>query len=156
MTEASRSSYTEEIDEALASCGLRRRVGTESSNFDAAFVWRGLLTTVVFLLKDLRNEGADEHAVRNVVNAGRKWCAKNLVTLPVIREAGLNLILLHQGQLPARAIKGQVDTTGFHRAIVQSITAIDVSSGSVTQEQTWVIVGKVGKALKLLAGITNV
>ena len=70
------------------------------------------------------------------------------------KESGLNLVLLHYGQIGPNDIKGQVDSTGFHGAICQSITTIDVTNGNVEQEKTWVVIGKVRKALQKLKEIT--
>ena len=70
-------------------------------------------------------------------------------------KAGLNLILIHRGQLPIDVVKEQVDATGLHATIVQSITAIDVSNGSVSQKRTWVGIGKVKEALSRLSNITT-
>lgn len=140
------------IEQVLTSCGFRR-TGVGSSDFDAAFVRRGLLVHLGFLVKDLKKDSADANSVQGVVKAGRKWYAKNALRL--LEGAVLNLILLHQGQLSAADIKGQVDRTGLHFAVVQSITAIDVRNGSVVQEQTRIKVGRVKEALRLLAGVTS-
>ena len=45
------------------------------------------------------------------------------------------------------------DATGLHRTIVQSFTTFDVETGYVSQERTWIVLGRAAKALAALARI---
>lgn len=139
-------SHDEEINSALTSCGFQKEE-VNSSEFDAAFVRRGLLTSLVFLVKNVSESDFNAISVKNLVNSGRQWCTSNLRTRWIVKESGLNLVLLHEGQIDSKDIEGQVDVTGFHGAICQSITTLNVSNLNIEQEKTWVIIGKVRKAL---------
>ena len=152
MTET--SSYQDRIERALTACGFQR-VDLSSSDFDVAFIRRGIFTSLVFLLKDLKEKGVDASSIKDLAKAGREWCANNVRARWFYNKAGLNLILIHRGQLPVDAVKGQADATGLHATIVQSVTAIDASNGSVSQERTWVGIGKVKEALSRLSNITT-
>ena len=148
------SSYEDRIEKVLTLCGFRR-VESRSLDFDVAFIRRGMFTRFVFLLKDFKEKGVDANSIRNLAKAGREWCANNVRARWFYNKAGLNLILIHAGRLSGDAVKGQVDATGLHATIVQSITAIDVSNGSVAEERTWVAIGKVKEALSRLSNITS-
>ena len=153
MTET--RSYQDRIEKVLTLCGFRR-VELSSSDFDVAFTRRGMFTRLVFLLKDLKEKGVDQSSIKDLTKAGREWCANNVKARWFCNKAGLNLILIHRGQLPIDVVKEQVDATGLHATIVQSVTAIDVSNGSVSQKRTWVGIGKVKEALSRLSNITTV
>ena len=148
------SSYQDRIEKVLTLCGFRR-VELSSSDFDAAFIRRWIFTSLVFLLKDLKEKGVDANSIKNLAKAGREWCTDNVKAGWFYNKAGLNLILIHRGQLSSHAVRGQVDATGLHGTIVQSITAIDASNGLVAQERTWVAIGKVKEALSRLSNITS-
>lgn len=152
MTET--RSYQDRIEKVLTLCGFRR-VELRSLDFDVAFVRRGMFTSLVFLLKDLEEKGVDASSIKDLAKAGREWCANNVRARWFYNKAGLNLILIHRGQLPIDVVKEQVDATGLHATIVQSVTAIDVSNGSVSQKRTWVGIGKVKEALSRLSNITT-
>ena len=152
MTET--SSYQDWIKKVLTACGFQR-VDLRSSDFDVAFIRRGLFTSLVFLLKDLKEKGVDASSIKDLAKAGREWCANNVRARWFYNKAGLNLILIHRGQLPVDVVKEQVDATGLHATIVQSVTAIDVSNGSVSQKRTWVGIGRVKEALSRLSNITT-
>ena len=137
----------------LTSCGFQK-IELSSLDFDVAFIRRGLCASLVFLLKDLKEDSVNEISIKNIVKAGRECCANN-VQARWLYAAGLNMILIHRGQLPCETIKEQVDATGLHAAIVQSITTIDISKGLVDQERTWVVIGRVKKALNQLSNVTN-
>ncbi|MFQ6008681.1 MAG: hypothetical protein ACE5K8_06990 [Candidatus Zixiibacteriota bacterium] len=141
--------YYEKIESALTSSGFHKEE-ISSSNFKAAFTRRGFLTSLVFLIKEVNDKGFNASSMKNLVESGRQWCASNLKATWFVKESGLNLVLLHDGQIGSNDIKGQVDSTGFHGAICQSITTLDVTNGSVAQEKTWVVIGKVRKALRKL------
>jgi len=114
-----------------------------------------MFTSLVFLLKDLKEKGVDASSIKDLAKAGREWCANNVKARWFGNKAGLNLILIHRGQLPIDAVKEQVDATGLHATIVQSVTAFDVSNGLVAQERTWVGIGKVKEALSRLSNVTT-
>lgn len=135
-------------------CGFRR-FELSSSDFDVEFTRRGMFTRLVFLLKDLKEKRVDSSSIKDLAKAGREWCAINVKARWFCNKAWLNLILIHRGQLPIDAIKEQVDTTGLHATILQSLTAFDVSNGLVAQERTWVGIGKVKEALSRLSNITT-
>ena len=152
MTET--RSYQDRIEKVLTLCGFRR-VELSSSDFDVAFTRRGMFTSLVFLLKDLKEKGVDASSIKDLAKAGREWCANNVKARWFGNKAGLNLILIHRGQLPIDAVKEQVDATGLHATIVQSVTAFDVSNDLVAQERTWVGIGKVKAALSRLSNVTT-
>jgi hypothetical protein len=93
--------------------------------------------------------------VEQLKTAGRRWCARGVGSQYVVSEAGLNFVLLHHGRLTREMIKGKADATGMqeHGAIVQSITSVDVTRGTVDQVTTWLLLGRVRKALRRLRRI---
>ena len=143
--------YYEKIDSVLTSSGFHKEE-VSSSDFKAAFTRRGFLGILVFLIKEVNGKDFNASSMKNLIESGRQWCASNLKATWFVKEsqAGLNLVLLHDGQIGSNDIKGQVDLIGGHDAICQSITTLDVTNGSVAQEKTWIMLGKVRKALRKL------
>ena len=72
MTET--RSYQDRIEEVLTLCGFRRSE-LSFSDFDVAFTRRGIFTRLVFLLKDLKQNGVDASSIKDLAKAGREWCA---------------------------------------------------------------------------------
>ena len=104
MTET--SSYQDSIEKVLTLCGFRR-VELGSSDFDVAFVRRGMFTSLVFLLTDLKEKGVDASSIKDLAKAGREWCANNVRARWFYNKAGLNLILIHRGQLPVDVLRSK-------------------------------------------------
>lgn len=144
--------YYDKIEGALTSSGFHKEK-TSFSDFSAAFTRRGFLTSLVFLIKEINDKDFNASSMKNLIESGRQWCTSNLKATWIVKESGLNLVLLHNGQIELNDIKGQVDSTGFHGAICQSIMILDVTNGSLSQEKTWVVIGKVRKALRRLSEI---
>ena len=145
-------SYYEKIENTLNECGFHKEEST-SPDFNSAFTKHNLFTSLVFLIKIVKDKKMDASTISNLVSSGREWCTRNLKARWIFKESGLNIILLHKGQIDSKNIKGQVDTTGMHGSICQSITAIDIINNIVIQEKTWVVVGKVKKSLMRLKEI---
>jgi hypothetical protein len=163
--------YYEKIESALTSAGFHKEE-ISSSDFKAAFTRRGFLGNLIFLIKYVNTEDFNTSTMKNLVESGRRWCVSNLkggvverkTTIPILSnllwfpkesESGLNLVLLHDGQIGSNDIRGQVDLIvnpfGSYVAVIcQSITTLDVTNGSVAQEKTWLVFGKVRKALRKL------
>lgn len=138
--------YFERIEKALTAAGFKK-TDVVSDEFSAAYTVQGLLASLVFLVKVIDGEEVDGKRVREIVNKGRVWCADNMKTTWIVNESGLNIILLHNGEVSAESIQSQTDKTGFQSAICQSVTAINTSHEEFKQEKTWVVLGKVRKAL---------
>jgi hypothetical protein len=138
--------YIERIEKPIVDAGFKKDDVT-SSYFTVAYTIRNMITSAVFLCKVMENEVVNNNTVKEIVDNGREWCSVNLKATWVVKEAGLNLVLLHEGQINLEDIKSQTDKTGFHGSICQSVTAINVTNDAVIQEKTWVVLGKVKKAL---------
>jgi hypothetical protein len=136
------------IQSKLNACGFKEE-DIDNSYFTTSFTARGLITNLTFLIKEINEENCDATAIKQIVDMGRKWCVTNLKAHWFVKEAGLNIIFLHNGEVEPSHIKGQVDSTGNHNAICQSVTSID-TAGHTDQEKTWIVIGKVKKALKKL------
>ncbi len=147
-------SYYEKIENTLSKCGFHKEESI-SSDFKSAFTKRNLFTSLVFLIKIVDDDNLDVTTINHLVTSGREWCKRNLKASWIFKEAGLNIILLHKGQIDSKIIKGQVDTTGTHASICQSITAIDIINNIVIQEKTWVVIGKAKKSLMRLKEIVQ-
>jgi len=141
--------YCEKIESVLTNSGFHKEE-ISFSDFKVAFTRRGFLTSLVFLIVEVNDKDFNASSIKNLVESGRQWCADNLKATWIVKESGLNLVLLHDGQIGSNDIKGQVDSTGFHSSICQSITTLNVTNGSVAQEKTWVVIGRVKKALRKL------
>tara|TARA_Y100000994_G_C15470629_1_gene350880 strand:+ start:126 stop:566 length:441 start_codon:yes stop_codon:yes gene_type:complete len=137
------SLYTE-ITTILTSCGFKEEK-VNNSSFVTSFTRKKLLGNLVFLIKNIDTDSSDSNLTKQIVDAGREWCLGKSNG-----ESGLNLILFHDGQVQYDHIKGQVDSTFIHKAICQSITGINTRNGALIQEKTWVVIGAVRKALKLM------
>ncbi len=137
-------SYYEKIENTLNECGFHKEDIT-SPDFKSAFTKRNLFTSLVFLIKIVDDDKLDVTKINDLVSSGREWCTRNLKACWIFNEAGLNIILLHKGQIDSKSLKEQVDTTGMHSSICQSVTAIDIINNNVIQEKAWVVIGKVKK-----------
>ena len=142
------------ISSVLTDCGFKEEK-IDNSSFVTSFARRKLMTNLVFLVKNIDTDSSDSTLIKQIVDAGRGWCVKNLKATTPFRESGLNLILLHDGQVQYDHIKGQVDSTYSHSAICQSITCVNSQNGELIQEKTWVVIGAVRKALKLMDMIND-
>ena len=141
--------YFERIEKSLFAVGFKKNDGT-FENFSAAYTIRSMFTSLVFLVKVMENEVVDSIKVKEIVDSGRNWCSLNAKATWFVKESGLNLILLHKDQIKPEDIKSQSDKTGFHGSICQSVTALNVSNDVLIQEKTWIVLGKVKKALSNL------
>jgi hypothetical protein len=139
------------VADTLESTGFRPH---RPHDFDAAYVRSGLLTSLVFLVKDVGESPVDPMYIDDLIKCARSWCKQHVKATWFIKESGLNLVLLHRGQLPRRMIVGVTDPMGNHAAILQSVTAIDTTAGSVVQERTWIVIGRVWLALRRLARLS--
>ena len=135
------SLYTE-ITTILTSCGFKEEK-VNNSSFVTSFTRKKLLGNLVFLIKNIDTDSSDSKLIKQIVDAGREWCLGK-------SASGLNLILFHDGQVQYDHIKDQVDSKFIHKAICQSITGINTRNGALIQEKTWVVIGAVRKALKLM------
>jgi len=138
------------IKSKLLACGFKEE-DIDNSYFTASFTSRGLITNLTFLIKEINEEKCNATTITKIVDMGRKWCVKNLKATWFINETGLNIILLHNGQVQLSHIKSQVDLTGNHGAICQSVTSINIT-GHTDQQRTWIVIGKVKKVLNKLKG----
>ncbi len=145
-------SYYEKVENTLNKCGFLKEESA-SPDFKSAFTKRNLFTSLVFLIKTVDDDNFDVTTIKNLVASGREWCTRNVKACWIFKEAGLNIILLHKGQIDSKSLKEQVDTTGMHSSICQSITAIDIINNNVIQEKAWVVIGKVKKSLMRLKEI---
>jgi hypothetical protein len=141
--------YYEKIESALTSSGFEKEA-ISSSTFTIAFTRRGFFSNTVFLVAEVEAADFNASSMKQLIESARQWCAEHLSATWFFQEAGFNLVLFHEGQIGSNHLKGQVDSTGFHAAICQSITALDVTNGIVAQEKTWVVIGKVRMALRKL------
>lgn len=144
--------YYEKIEQVLTDCGYER-TEPHTFDFDAAFVRENLFTSQAFLIKKVESPEFKTIDAEQIVGAGRAWCANHLNASFLVNEAGMNLVLLHEGQVNRTHIKGHIDASGLHGAICQSITALDATGGTVKQERTWVVIGRVRRALNRISGI---
>ena len=142
--------YIERIEKPIVDAGFKKD-DAASDYFTVAYTIRNMITSSVFLVKVVENEIIDNMTIKEIVDNGKEWCSINLKATWFAKEAGLNLVLLHKGQISPENIKSQTDKTGFHGAICQSVTAINVTNDVVMQEKTWVVLGKVKKALSNIA-----
>ncbi len=134
-----------ELAELLEAQGFERPEGS-------AFVRTNLLTSLVFLIADVT--GAQEPIeLAALVAKARAWCVSSVGATWVTKEAGLNLIVLHAGQIEAHELKGLPDATGAHAAILQSVTAIDRERRTVVQAKSWLVIGRVRRVLRTLSRI---
>ena len=69
--------YYEKIESALTSSGFLDEE-INSSYFKAAFTRRVFPTSSVFLIKEVNDKNFDASSMKNIVELGRQWCAKNL------------------------------------------------------------------------------
>lgn len=141
----------ERLDAALAAIfqaeGLQP---ADAGAFHSAIARDGAISCLAFVVIDLREGEARESDLAAAVHQARLWCRDELLATFVVREAGLNLILLHSGQLSAQAIRKLPDATGLHSSILQSVSSIDCRDMSVTQAKTWIVIGRVRRLLKRL------
>lgn len=147
------NSYYEQVEEILTACGFKKE-DRETGDFKSAFTKRGILANYAFLIAAIEDPDFKAISAMNYVEAGRQWCKDYLEATWFVREAGLNLIFLHKGQVDAAVLMNQVDSVGLEGAICQSITALDTTDGDSSQETTWIVVGNVKKALQKLRKIT--
>jgi hypothetical protein len=136
----------ERIEKPILDAGYKKD-DLASTYFHAAYTIRNMMLSSVFLIKFLEDEDVDKTAIKKIVDEGRQWCSVNLKATWAIKEAGLNIVLFHQGQVGTDDIKSQADKTGLHGSICQSITAINVIDGGTIIDKTWVVIGKTNKAL---------
>ena len=134
------------LEDGLVSLGFR---AAEPREFDLAFVRTGVVASLAFLVKDLSTGPVSPDEVSLLVSDAKLWCQEHLGAGGG-RQVGLNIVLLHRGQVSAELIKGNTDRAGMHASILQSITAIDLTGGSVAQEKTWLVLGRVRSALRFL------
>jgi hypothetical protein len=146
--------YRDIIRKVLLETGFSEEQ-TNTADFDASFTKRGIITNLAFLVKEVIESDYVSSDIEKIISNGRKWCVKNLKATWITKESGLNIILLHKGYIDSFDIKGQVDMTGLHGAICQSVTNINESNGNIEQEKTWIVIGKVKKALRKLKEIDS-
>ncbi len=127
-----------------------QKIEVESDVFQAAFLYKGLLSRLVFLVKKIDAPEMSYGQVKQIVNFGKRWCTLNLKTFYPFRQGGLSIILLHEGQIKEEYLENQTDKTAMHESICQSLTAIDLVNHNILQKKVWIVVGKVKKALKKL------
>ena len=131
-----------------------KEVQTNSHGFSTAYIRNGIITSRVFLIND--SESIESHNLPKVISNAYIWCQQYLRSKWILKESGLNLILIHKGTLTHNDIDGFTAKTGFDKAVVksgailQSITAINTLNLLVCQSKTWVVTGKVKKALEML------
>ena len=145
--------YYETIETTLINLDFKKEESS-LSDFKAAFTRRKLLTSLVFLIQEVNDKDFNAVSMKNVITLGRQWCENNLNAMWFIKESGLNIVLLHHGQIDLNDIKGLIDLTGFHGTICQSITILDLTNGCIEQEKTLVVIGKVKKVLQKLKEIS--
>lgn len=138
-----------EIEKPIVGAGFIKEE-TASGYFTEAYTIRNMVTSAVFLIKIVEDDIVSNMTIKEIVDTGRKWCSINLNATWAVKEAGLNLVFLHKGQINPETMKSQTDKTGLHGSICQSVTAINVSNDVVIQEKTWIVIGKVNKALSNL------
>jgi hypothetical protein len=142
------ASPVKDVGEILESTGFHLM---DTHSFDAAYVRFGRLTSLVFLITDLSDRQVDSEDIDVLISNARAWCKKHVNATSIFNEAGLNLVLLHQGQISRRMVIGLCDPVGNNAAILQSVTAIDMQRRSVAQAKTWIVLGRVRRALRRLA-----
>ena len=131
-----------------------KEIFTNSPDFSIAYVHKGVLASLVFLINNFEN--IEPQYLPYLISNAHLFCKQYLRSKWIFKEAGLNLILLHQGALTENNIDGYTTKTGFDSsvtysgAIFQSITTINTIDFSVCQSRIWVVVGKVKKALNKL------
>ena len=141
------NTYILRIEKPIVDAGYKKD-DPASTYFQAAYTIRSMITSSVFLIKFLGDEDPSKISVKNIVDAGREWCSANLKATWGVKETGLNLVLLHRGQVGPEDIKSQTDKTGLHGSICQSVTAINVTSDGAITDKAWIVLGKANNALK--------
>ena len=150
-----KNNIIERVENVLIASGFKNEVAVPKE-YLAALSTRNMIRSLVFMMQVVDDDKVDNTKVNEIVDRGRQWCTKSLNARWFSKECGLNLVLFHKGQIQLEAIKQQIDKTGLHGTICQSITAINMSNTDILQERIWIVVGKVKKALVKLAEIKEI
>ncbi len=152
--EAVQTSHAEAILGKLARAmeltGLDSRP-TDTPEFIRAYVqevsgWE-IRASIFFLVSVLDAGRAEPSDVDRLIQRGKQWCKQRTGAIPFLHNPSLNLVLLHDGQLPKGFIKGKLDKSGLYRVMLASITLIDVVGEVIEQEKSWALQGTAREAV---------
>ena len=78
--------------------------------------------------------------INDIISYGRAWNFENLTSLKdKIFGTGINLVIFHHGELTLEDIKGKSDKGGDKKAMLQSISIVDLTTNKIEQDHTWVL-----------------
>ena len=137
----------DEIIQRIEKTGYKFVEG-QHRNFSSILKRNIFLTGSVFALTKYK----PGQTINDIISNGRSWNFENLNSLKdKIFGTGVNLIIFHHGELILEDIKGKSDKGGDKKAILQSISIVDLNSYKIEQDHTWVLLPVLKETIKNIA-----